>query len=114
MKKILLYHAFLDTFFRPVVESAWNNLASGGHLALNMSVEMYKAVKKCMAPLKKKIELALAHRHAGISSGTDTPYKEYTYVWKKTSRNKTLKCKRGSLIGGKRNKTIKSKGLLYK
>jgi hypothetical protein len=111
--------AFLDTFFRPVIERAWNNLASGGHLALNMPVEMYEAVKKCLAPLKKKIELALAHRHAGNASGkkefgTEPAYKEYTYVWKKTSRNKTLKCKRGSLIGGKRNKTIKSKGLLYK
>lgn len=109
--------AFLDTFFRPVIERAWNNLAPGGHLALNMPVEMYKAVKSCLAPLKKKIELALAHRHAGISSGTDQLYKEYTYVWKKTSRNKTLKCKRGSVIGGRlkaKNKTIKSKGLLHK
>lgn len=109
--------AFLDTFFRPVIERAWNNLAPGGHLALNMPVEMYEAVKKCLAPLKKKIELSLAHRHAGISSGSDQPYREYTYVWKKTGKNKTLKCNRGSVIGGRvvtNNKTIKSKGLLHK
>jgi hypothetical protein len=95
---------FLDTFFRPVIEKAWANLASGGHLALNMPVEMYNAVKACLAPLKKKIELALADRHPGIKKeySTEPAYKEYTYVWKKTSRNKTLKCKRGSLTGGKR------------
>lgn len=105
--------AFLDTFFRPVVEKAWNHLPVGGHLALNMPVEMYKAVKMCLSPLKKKVELALAHRHAANAAGrkafgTEPAYKEYTYVWKKTSSKKTLKCKRGSLTGGER-KTIRNK-----
>lgn len=106
--------AFLDTFFRPVVEKAWNHLPVGGHLALNMPVEMYKAVKKCLAPLNKKVELALAHRHAADAAGrkalgTEPAYKEYTYIWKKTSSKKTLKCKRGSLIGGYKRKTIRNK-----
>jgi hypothetical protein len=78
-----------------------------------MPVEMYKAVKKCLAPLNKKVELALAHRHAADAAGrkalgTEPAYKEYTYIWKKTNAKKTLKCKRGSLIGGKR-KTIRNK-----
>lgn len=106
--------AFLDTFFRPVVEKAWNHLPVGGHLALNMPVEMYKAVKMCLSPLKKKVELALAHRHAANAAGrkalgTEPAYKEYTYIWKKTSSKKTLKCKRGSITGGTRNKTIRNK-----
>jgi len=75
---------------------------------------MYKAVKMCLSPLKKKVELALAHRHAANAAGrkalgTEPAYKEYTYIWKKTSSKKTLKCKRGSITGGTRNKTIRNK-----
>ena len=94
--------AFLDTFFRPVIEKAWRGLATGGHLALNMPVEMYEAVRRCLAPLAAKLELALAHRHAGEAAGVKDakPYREYTYIWKKTSKRKTLKCKRGNIKGG--------------
>lgn len=94
--------AFLDTFFRPVIEKAWHGLATGGHLALNMPVEMYEAVRRCLAPLEAKLELALAHRHAGEAAGVKDakPYREYTYIWKKTGKRKTLKCKRGNIKGG--------------
>ena len=90
--------AFLNIFFRPVVEKAWASLAVGGHLALNMPVEMYEAVRSCLPPLARQIELALAGRHAtnaaaGKRLGTSEPYREYTYVWKKTGRRKTVKCR---------------------
>jgi hypothetical protein len=91
--------AFLDVFFRPVVEKAWASLAVGGHLALNMPAEMYDAIRLCLPPLAGRVELALAGRHAtnaaaGKRLGTSDPYKEYTYIWKKTGRSrKTVKCR---------------------
>jgi anthranilate/para-aminobenzoate synthase component II len=91
--------AFLDTFFRPVVEKAWKSLAIGGHMALNMPVEMYEAVRRCLAPLATKLELALAVRHAG-SDRVKKPYREYIYVWKKLASKRSVTCKRGNIKGG--------------
>jgi len=83
---------FIDVFFLPVLQSAWSNLASGGHLALNMPSDMYKAVKKCLPPLLKKLKMPLMDRHAGEAVlGQDlrtgkTERIENIYIWKKSGK----------------------------
>ena len=93
--------AFLDLFFRPVVEKSWQHLAPGGTFALNLPVEMYEAVRDCLPPLSRRIELSLSGRHAvnaarGTTPGSSAEYKEYTYVWRKPAgkRRATVKCRR--------------------
>jgi hypothetical protein len=83
-------HGFLETFFRPVVASAWKNLKSPGFMALNMPKTMYEAVKGQMPPLHKRLQLPIASRHpsdaaAGRAIGEkDTrPRSEGIYIWKK-------------------------------
>ncbi len=81
---------FIEEFFRPVVDKAWRHLKRGGHMALNMPEEMYKAVKHILPPLTSKIKLPIANRHPsnaaeGRAPGTaDSESRfEYTYVWRK-------------------------------
>jgi len=83
---------FLDVFFLPVLRSAWSNLQSGGHLALNMPEDMYNPVRKCLPKVFKKLKMPLMDRHAAEAVlGADlqqgaTERFEYIYVWKKVGR----------------------------
>lgn len=93
--------AFLEKFFRPVVQSAWRHLRSGGHMALNMPKEMYDAVKGDLPPLWKRMRLPIMDRHPtdavlGTVIGTkDTGAKsEAIYVWRKRSATQTRKVKK--------------------
>jgi hypothetical protein len=54
---------FLETFFIPVIKSAWDSLIPGGHMALNMPVEMYEAVRSLLPAVKAAWELPLSNRH---------------------------------------------------
>jgi tRNA G10 N-methylase Trm11 len=80
---------FLDDFFVPVLKNVWKHLESGGHLALNMPVEMYDSVKKCLPPVTKKLKMRLSNRHAteaargeALKEAASDPF-EYIYIWKK-------------------------------
>jgi hypothetical protein len=93
--------AFLDVFFKPVVNNAWANLIKGGHMALNMPHEMYMAVRKVLPPVWKRIVLPVSNRHPtnairGRTLGVEKERHEYTYVWKKegTGRSFTRKLMR--------------------
>jgi hypothetical protein len=82
--------AFLVEFFRPVVAAAWDGLAAGGHMALNMPEEMYDAVKAMLPPLYKRMELPVSNRHPvnaarGRKIGQDTARHEYIYIWRKVA-----------------------------
>jgi hypothetical protein len=80
---------FLDKFFIPVTLSAWNNLISGGNMALNMPEEMYEAVKGLLPKIKKTFILPLSNRHPTNAAkkhtlGTqNTERHELIYVWHK-------------------------------
>ena len=100
--------AFLDLFFRPVVEKSWRHLAPGGTFALNLPVEMYEAVRSCLPPLSRRIPLSLAGRHAvnaarGTKPGTSAEYKEYTYVWRK-GRRATVSCRSSAVVSKTRKR----------
>lgn len=82
---------FLDKFFVPVLKKAWSGLPTGGHLALNMPEDMYKAVRGCFPALLKKYKMPLMDRRAGeaargeaLDVGSREQF-EYIYVWKKTA-----------------------------
>jgi hypothetical protein len=82
---------FMEEFFRPVIEKAWQHLRMGGHLALNMPETMYKGIRHCLPPLDRKIKLPISNRHPtnaalGRSIGTEGVRYEYTYVWKKVGK----------------------------
>ena len=86
--------AFLEKFFRPVVDSAWKNLHSTGYMALNMPKDMYDSVKGFLPKLWKRMQLPISNRHptnaaAGKAIGTsDTKARtEGIYIWKKGGRN---------------------------
>ena len=91
---------FLEKFFHPAVLSAWKNLESPGHMALNMPKEMYDSVKGLLPPMWKRMKLHVSNRHptnaaAGKAIGeTDSKGRsEGIYIWKKGG-NKTRKVKR--------------------
>lgn len=80
---------FLETFFIPVVKSAWDNLLPGGHMALNMPAEMYEAVRSLLPTIKAAWELPLSNRHpvnaakrAALGS-EDKERHELIYIWRK-------------------------------
>lgn len=92
---------FIKKFFEPVVASAWKNLRTPGHMALNMPKEMYDSVKGLLPPLWKRMKLPVSSRHpsnaaAGRSIGLqDTGTRsEGIYIWRKGSGAKTRKVKR--------------------
>jgi hypothetical protein len=92
---------FLDKFFVPVLKKAWNGLAVGGHMALNMPEDMYEPVKKCLPRLHKKLKLPLMDRRAGeaargedVAVGSREQF-EYIYVWKKVAGAKFDEEKKG-------------------
>jgi len=80
---------FLETFFIPVVKSAWDNLHPGGHMALNMPAEMYEAIRSLLPTIKAAWELPLSNRHpvnaakrAALGS-EDKERHELIYIWRK-------------------------------
>ena len=80
---------FLETFFIPVVKSAWDNLLPGGYMALNMPAEMYEAVRSLLPTIKAAWELPLSNRHpvnaakrAALGS-EDKERHELIYIWRK-------------------------------
>lgn len=92
--------AFIELFFRPVVESAWKNLRSPGHMALNMPKAMYDSVKQYLPKLWKRLQLPISNRHptdavvgSAIGSTDAKARTEGIYVWKKGGR-RTRKVKR--------------------
>lgn len=92
--------AFIELFFRPVVESAWKNLRSPGHMALNMPKAMYDSVKEYLPKLWKRLQLPISNRHpkdavsgSTIGSGDSKARTEGIYVWKKGG-TQTRKVKR--------------------
>ena len=92
--------AFLEKFFRPVVASAWKNLRSPGHMALNMPKEMYDAIKDLLPKFSKRLRLTIANRHPTnavlgkmIGEIDNKPRSEGIYIWKKGG-NKTRKMKK--------------------
>lgn len=103
---------FIDSFFVPVVKSAYTHLAAGGTMALNMPVEMYEYVRGCLPRLSTKLTLPVSQRYAkaGNAKGkaillNDAEDRfEYIYIWKKTAQRKTRKnqSKCGVKKGGQR------------
>ncbi len=92
--------AFIEKFFRPVVQSAWKYLRAGGHMALNMPKEMYDAIKGDLPPLWKRMRLPIMDRHAtnaakGVAIGTSDKgvRTEGIYVWRKRGRSATRRKK---------------------
>lgn len=89
MPKYAQKQGFLDVFFVPVVQGVWKNLRVGGHLALNMPEDMYKAIQHCLPKVSKKIKMPIMDRRAGEAArGEDlvvgkTDTFEYIYIWKK-------------------------------
>ena len=91
---------FLEKFFRPVVQSAWKNLKSPGHMALNMPKEMYDSVKHLLPPIWKRMKLHISNRHptnavtGKVIGDTDSKGRsEGIYIWKKGG-HKTRKIRR--------------------
>ena len=89
---------FIEKFFRPVVQSAWKHLHTGGYMALNMPKEMYDSVKADLPPLWKRMRLPIMDRHAtnaakGSSIGTHDKNNrsEGIYVWHKQSKRNTTR-----------------------
>ena len=87
--------AFLEKFFKPVVDKAWASLMPGGHMALNMPHDMYMAVRKALPPVWKRIVLPVSNRHPtnaaqGRALGEEKERHEFTYVWKKIGRAKSI------------------------
>jgi hypothetical protein len=87
--------AFLDNFFKPVVNNAWAGLKKGGHMALNMPHEMYMSVRRTLPPVWKRIVLPVSNRHPtnaaqGRQLGVEKERHEFTYVWKKTGAGRTI------------------------
>ena len=81
---------FLEKFFKPVVLSAWKNLKSPGHMALNMPKEMYDSIKGILPPMWKRLKLHVANRHPTnaatgkqIGSTDSKQRSEGIYIWKK-------------------------------
>jgi hypothetical protein len=92
---------FLDIFFKPVVQNAWEHLLPGGNMALNMPEEMYDAVKHLLPPLHRTLLLPLKNRHASDAvhghklgkTNKDEDQHEYIYVWRKPEIRKMAKAK---------------------
>jgi hypothetical protein len=87
--------AFLEKFFKPVVDKAWASLMPGGHMALNMPHDMYMAVRKALPPVWKRIVLPVSNRHPtnaaqGRALGVEKERHEFTYVWKKVGRGRSI------------------------
>ena len=82
---------FLTKFFLPVVKAAWQHLARGGHMVLNMPEEMKEALvaAKFLPRMSRKLAMPLANRHPtnaaqGAELGTtNTARQEWIYVWRK-------------------------------
>lgn len=83
---------FLNSFFHPVVKSVWKYLKKGGHMALNIPVDMYKSLVAGIPDLPKiirRIKMPRYNRHSKNASkkqriGTATGDSfEWIYVWKK-------------------------------
>ena len=83
---------FLNTFFVPVIHSAWNGLIPGGNMALNMPEEMYEAIKEFLPKVKRELILPLSNRHPvntakGSTFGKeDKSRHELIYVWHKQKK----------------------------
>ena len=83
---------FLNTFFVPVIRSAWDNLRPGGNMALNMPEEMYDAIKELLPLVKRRLILPLSNRHPvnAVKRATigkeDKERHELIYVWHKNAR----------------------------
>jgi hypothetical protein len=83
---------FLEKFFVPVVLAAWNGLMKGGHMALNMPADMYKAIKDIIPVKASRLVLKLQDRHAAAAVAASvgkapikgSASKEYIYVWLKS------------------------------
>jgi hypothetical protein len=73
---------FIEKFFLPVCKKAWASLKQGGHMALNMPEEMFKAIKDAIPVKVQKISMKLQDRHATLSL-TGSASSEYIYVWRK-------------------------------
>jgi len=71
---------FLDTFFRPVIQKSWEHLKTGGHMCLNMPVEMYEAIKDMLPPLLETLEMRISSRFSKTSKKRRS---EPIYIWKK-------------------------------
>ena len=93
---------FIEKFIKPVAQSAWKNLSSKGHMALNMPKEMYDAIRKDLPPIWKKMYLPVTTRHptnaiSGRKIGEQDSAErvEVIYIWKKgglkTRKNKINK-----------------------
>ena len=100
--------AFLEKFFKPVVDKAWAGLSRGGHMALNMPHEMYMAVRGVLPPVWRRIVLPVSNRHPTNAASRkkadvgahraireEKERHEYTYVWKKTGVGRTITRKVG-------------------
>lgn len=81
---------FLDHFFVPVVGAAWRHLMRGGHMALNMPVEMFEAVRGVLPPVSMTLELPISNRHPtnavkkqALGSQDAAARHELIYVWRK-------------------------------
>lgn len=92
--------AFIEKFFRPVVESAWKHLKSPGYMALNMPKEMYDSVKGMLPPIWKRLQLPVSNRHPRDAARGQSIGKvdkggrsEGIYIWKKGGE-KTRKVKK--------------------
>jgi hypothetical protein len=73
---------FLEKFFRPVVRGVWDNLVSGGRMALNMPVEMYEAIRDDLPPLEQTLTMPIQSRGGG-TKGDGGGASELVYVWNK-------------------------------
>jgi hypothetical protein len=90
---------FIESFFVPVVKSAYEHLPAGGVLALNMPVEMYEYVRGCLPRLSTKLTLPVSQRYAkkdnvkgkAILLDDATERFEYIYIWKKSRTGQTRK-----------------------
>lgn len=75
---------FNERFFFPVVHNTYKHLQNGGVYCLNIPMDMYDDVKVVIGEADEKIPLIIVKRTVGSN------YKEYIYVWKKTSNDTPL------------------------
>lgn len=70
---------FIESFYKPVILNSYKHLKKGGHMVLNIPINIYDIVKKFFRGSDKKIPLGITKR----DDPNNPEYNEFMYVWKK-------------------------------
>lgn len=71
---------FIEKYWKPTIEKAYKHLEAGGHMALNMPLTMYDAIKPLVGDAEDTIKMPINNRFGYKKA---PPKFENIYIWKK-------------------------------